>query len=104
MSVCALGQGPGYAASGCRKHRVVRTNALDDNVKFYRVVQGSRREIQGASVKVASGIWHALGLRADGDRFPISCDGKELFTATDDTFPGAGKLALWTTCSPPPNT
>jgi hypothetical protein len=79
-------------------HHVVRADVLGDNVKFYRVV---RREIPGASVKIASGIWHALGLRVDGDSFPISCDGKELSTATDDTVPGASKPALWTTGSPP---
>jgi hypothetical protein len=79
---------------------VVRANALEDNVNFYRVVKGSRREIQGASTKVASDVWHTLGLKADGDVFTISFDGKTLFTVTDRSFPQAGpqagKVALWT--------
>jgi hypothetical protein len=75
---------------------VVRANALEDNVNFYRVVQGSRREITGVSAKVASDAWHSLGLKAEGDKFTISFDGKILFTATDRTFKGAGKVALWT--------
>jgi hypothetical protein len=75
---------------------VVRANALEDNVNFYRVVQGSRRQIQGTSVRVASGAWHTLGLKAEGESFTIAFDGKVLFTATDPTFPGAGKVALWT--------
>ena len=75
---------------------VVRANALEDNVNFYRVVKGSRREIHGASAKVASGVWHTLGLKAEGDRFTISFDGKVLFVATDRTFAKAGKIALWT--------
>ena len=37
-----------------------------------------------------------LGLRAEGERFTITFDGKPLFTATDRTFAGAGKVALWT--------
>jgi hypothetical protein len=75
---------------------VVRANALEDNVNFYRVVKGSRREIQGASAKVSAGVWHSLGLRAIGDRFTVSFDGKVLFAVVDWTFSNAGKIALWT--------
>ena len=75
---------------------VVRANALEDNVNFYRVVQGSRRQIAGNSIKVASDVWHELGLRADGDAFAISFNGKTLFTAEDSTFANSGKCALWT--------
>lgn len=75
---------------------VVRANALEDNVNFYRVVKGSRREMQGASVKVESGAWHTLGLRAEGDRFAISFNGATLFTVTDRTFLDAGRVGLWT--------
>ena len=75
---------------------VVRANALEDNVNFYHVVKGSRREIKGASAKVASGVWHSLGLKADADMFSVSFDGKVLFTVKDRTFTGAGKIALWT--------
>jgi hypothetical protein len=75
---------------------VLRANALEDNVNFYRVVQGSRREIRGVNTKVTSDQWHTLGLRAEGDRFTVRFDGATLFTATDKTFSGAGKVALWT--------
>ena len=75
---------------------VARANALEDNVNFYRVVKGSRREIRGAPAKVASDVWHTLGLKAEGGTFTISFDGKVLFTTTDRTFPGAGRVALWT--------
>jgi hypothetical protein len=75
---------------------VVRANALEDNVRFYRVVKGRREELKGATAKVASNQWHTLGLRAEGDRFTVSFDGTALFTATDRTFAGAGKVALWT--------
>jgi hypothetical protein len=75
---------------------VLRANALEDNVKFYRVVQGSRREIHGVSAKVTSDHWHTLSLRAEGDRFTVGFDGATLFMATDRTFAGAGEVALWT--------
>jgi hypothetical protein len=75
---------------------VVRANALEDNVRFYRVVKGRREQIKGADTKVASNQWHTLGLRAESDRFTVFYDGKELFTAQDATFASPGKVALWT--------
>jgi hypothetical protein len=75
---------------------VVRANALEDNVRFYRVVKGRREQLKGANTKVATGQWHTLGLRAEGDRFTVSFDGKPLFTAEDKTFANPGKVALWT--------
>jgi hypothetical protein len=75
---------------------VVRANALEDNVRFYRVVKGRRAEIKGSNTKVAGNQWHTLGLRAEGERFTVTFDGKALFTAEDKTFSNAGKVALWT--------
>ena len=75
---------------------VVRANALEDNVRFYRVIKGQREQLGGADVKVAPNVWHTLALKAEGDRFSISNDGKTLFTAEDKTFAGPGKVALWT--------
>jgi hypothetical protein len=75
---------------------VARANALEDNVRFYRVVKGKREQLQGANVKVAANQWHTLGLRAEGDKFTVSFDGKALFTGQDKTFDNTGKVALWT--------
>jgi hypothetical protein len=75
---------------------VVRANALEDNVRFYRVIKGKREQLAGANTKVATNTWHTLTLKAEGDRFTISYDGKELYTARDATFADAGKVALWT--------
>lgn len=75
---------------------VVRANALEDNVRFYRIVKGLRTQIEGANIKVSSNEWHALAIKADGDRFTVTFDGKQLYTATDGTFAGAGRVALWT--------
>ena len=75
---------------------VVRANALEDNVNFYRVVQGSRREIHGVTAKVKPDQWHTLSIKAEDDKFTIGFDGTILFTVSDRTFTGAGKVALWT--------
>jgi hypothetical protein len=75
---------------------VVRANALEDNVRFYRMVKGRREQLNGAYIKVTSNDWHTLGLRAEDDRFTISFDGNELFSTTDSTFIKLGKVGLWT--------
>ena len=82
--------------SDAGNYYVVRANALEDNVRFYRVVQGRRQQIQGANLKVSSNEWHTLGLRAEGERFTVSFDGTEIFMAQDSTFANPGKIALWT--------
>jgi hypothetical protein len=75
---------------------VVRANALEDNVRLYRVVKGDRQQFAGANVKVPSGVWQELRLVVRGNRFEVFFGGKSLYTATDATFPGTGRVALWT--------
>jgi hypothetical protein len=75
---------------------VTRANALEDNVRLYRVVKGRRREVARWDGKVASRSWHALAVEARGDRFQVFFDGKPVIDAKDDTFKDAGKVGLWT--------
>jgi hypothetical protein len=75
---------------------LARANALENNVRFYRVVGGKRQMIAGVDAPVASGAWHTLGVTARDDRFIILFNGRELFGATDATFPGPGRVGMWT--------
>jgi hypothetical protein len=82
--------------SSPENYYVVRADALEDNVAFYRVVKGRRQEITGARVKIAANEWHLLGLKAEDNHFAISFDGKQLYTAKDATIAGPGRVGLWT--------
>ena len=75
---------------------VVRANALEDNVRFYHVVKGRRTQLKSANLKVLANEWHTLALKAEGDRFSVSFDGKQLYTVTDKALVNEGKVALWT--------
>ena len=75
---------------------LARANALENNVRFYRVVGGKRQMIAGVDAPVVSGAWHTLGIAARDDRFIILFNGRELFGATDATLPGPGRVGLWT--------
>jgi hypothetical protein len=81
---------------GANDYYVTRANALEDNVRFYRVVKGKRQQLATADLRVALGTWHTLTLKAENDRFTVSFDGRELYTVHDTTFAGAGKVGLWT--------
>lgn len=82
--------------SDSNNYYLTRANALEDNVSFYRVVKGRRQELASANVKVSAGEWHTLTLRAEGNRFTVSFDGKQLLSHADSTFTAPGKVALWT--------
>ena len=75
---------------------VTRANALEDNVRLYRVVKGRRRQFAGWDGKVASQTWHALAVEARGDHLQVFFDGKLVIYSKDDTFKDAGKVGLWT--------
>ena len=75
---------------------VVRANALEDNVRLYKMVCGQRLQFAGTNAKVPSGVWQELRLKVEGNRFEVFLDGKSLYTASDATFAAAGRVALWT--------
>ncbi len=75
---------------------VVRANALEDNVRLYKVVKGERRQFAGVDVKVVSDQWQELGLKLDGNQFEVSLNGHAIFTARDETFTDPGNIGLWT--------
>jgi Domain of Unknown Function (DUF1080) len=83
---------------------VVRANALEDNVVFYIVKNGSRIDLPikgqgrtyGAKAPVTKGGWNTLGLSAEGNTFKISLNGKQLYEVEDKQIPKSGKIGLWT--------
>lgn len=79
-----------------RNYYVARANALEDNVRLYRVVDGRRVQFAGVDTQVLRDRWQVLGLRVEGERLAVSLDGRELFTAADRTFAGQGRVGLWT--------
>ena len=75
---------------------VVRANALEGNVRLYKVIAGRREQLAGADTPVTAGAWHELGLSVRGDRLAVTFDGRELYSVTDGAIGSPGKVALWT--------
>jgi hypothetical protein len=75
---------------------IARANALEDNVRLYKVVGGKRSQFAGKDVPIPSGLWETLGLDVQDDRFEVRLNGEILFEARDRTFKDTGKVGLWT--------
>lgn len=75
---------------------LVRANALEGNVRLYRVVKGKREQLATTDLKVEANTWHALEVVLDGETFRATLDGQAAGEARDSTFGGTGGVGLWT--------
>lgn len=84
---------------------IVRANALENNVVLYKVQGGVRTSLApkdlpsksyGVKHNVPSGVWNHLRVSAQGHLFTVFFNNAKLFEVEDATFPGAGKVGVWT--------
>jgi hypothetical protein len=78
-----------------QSYYVVRANALENNVRLYKMVDGRRKQFGGAEARVASGLWYTLRVVAQGDHIVCYFDGQKLIDVRDATYT-KGKVGLWT--------
>lgn len=79
-----------------RHYYIARANALEQNVRFYKVVDGTRQQLAGWRGAVTQGVWHELTIQAQEDRFTILWNGQPVLDATDQTLQDAGQVGVWT--------
>jgi len=79
-----------------RNYYVARANALERNIRFYKVADGLRQQLASWSGPVTSGVWHELVVEARGDQVAVFWDGQRVLEAQDQTFPDPGRIGLWT--------
>lgn len=75
---------------------LARANALEDNVNFYYVQNGRRREVKGWRGKVATAAWHGLSADMRGDHVGVYFDSAKVIDVRDSRFSAAGKVGVWT--------
>jgi hypothetical protein len=78
-----------------KSYYIIRANALENNFRLYRMVNGRRLQFAGANVKVLTGQWHTLRVVVKGDHIIGYYDGKLLIDAHDKTY-DKGRIGLWT--------
>jgi hypothetical protein len=79
-----------------KNYYIARANALEDNVRLYKVEYGKRKQIGGVNVKVNTGAWHNLKLVIKGAVLKVFFDGKFMLEVKDTTFQNAGMVGFWT--------
>jgi hypothetical protein len=84
-----------FRAQSANDYYVVRANALDNSVRFYRVDKGKRSQLASKEAPIEVGKWHSLRVIAVNDRFEVSLDGKPMFEVTDRSLPQAGAMGVW---------
>jgi hypothetical protein len=79
-----------------KNYYIARMNPLEDNFRLYKVVDGTRKQLDTKEGLTArAGEWHKISIRMQGDKIECSLDGKKLLTAKDDTFKSKGQVGLW---------
>lgn len=75
---------------------ICRANPLEDNFRVYFVKNGARKQLESASVKIPSGVWHTIRVEQAGDHILCWLNGEKLLDVHDSTFPSEGGIGLWT--------
>ncbi len=75
---------------------MVSANALEDEVRLYKVIDGVRHPIAGANTHIGTGEWHWMKLIVKDNHFQVFLEDALLFEADDTTYPQAGQIGLAT--------
>ncbi|MGD0045059.1 MAG: family 16 glycoside hydrolase, partial [Isosphaeraceae bacterium] len=83
-----------WRAKDAKNYYVARFNPLENNFRVYTVVDGKRTQLQSAEATYP-GAWCHLRVTMKGDHIVCYKDGVKLLDVHDATFPGPGKIGLW---------
>lgn len=75
---------------------MARYNPLESNLRFYRVVNGNRKELKSVDSDIKQGEWFTMSIIMKGNKVSCSLHGKTMIESTDDTFKSAGLIGFWT--------
>jgi Domain of Unknown Function (DUF1080) len=75
---------------------IARCNPLENNFRFYRVVNGNRKQLKSVDCSVKKGEWFSMSIEMNGNKISCSLNSMKMIDATDDTFKSPGHVGLWT--------
>jgi hypothetical protein len=75
---------------------IARYNPLENNLRFYRVVNGSRKQLLSVDSNIKQGEWFTMSIEMNGNKITCALNGVKLIETTDDTFKSAGQIGFWT--------
>ncbi|NOY23233.1 MAG: hypothetical protein GXO70_06965, partial [Acidobacteria bacterium] len=75
---------------------IARFNPLEDNFVAYSVINGVRRILVSATVKLPAGKWHRMKIVQRGNRFACYLNGRKLLETNVKKINRAGGVGMWT--------
>jgi hypothetical protein len=90
------GGGPLWRARDPNNYYITRWNPLENNLRLYYVQAGKRTQVASADITTDPKAWHTIKVTHIGNKITVAFDGKTLIEKEDATFPGPGRIGLWT--------
>ncbi|RUT79119.1 family 16 glycoside hydrolase [Ancylomarina longa] len=90
------GGGPVWRFQNENNYYVARINPLENNFRVYKVVNGNRKELKSANIKINTAQWYKLKISMLGNEIKCYLNGELALETTDNTFTDSGKIGLWT--------
>ncbi len=90
------GGGLVWRAQDVNNYYVARYNPLEDNFRVYKVVDGQRKQLESAALRIDHEAWHVLKIVMREDHIECYLNGEKHLDVHDTTFSNAGKIGLWT--------
>ena len=75
---------------------IARFNTLENNFRFYRVVNGNRKQLKSIDCAIRTGVWFTMSVEMKGNNISCSLNSIKMIETTDDTFKTPGNAGLWT--------
>ena len=91
-----MGGGLIWRARDHQNYYIARANPLEQNIRFYRVVNGVRHELANFNHIISIKAWQTLQVVARGNRFKIFFNEQPVIDISDETFQTGGEIGLWT--------
>lgn len=79
-----------------RNFYVARVSVLNNNLRFYKFVQGLRGQPVGPDIKIERGAWQELSVECEANRIHILLNGHEAMPTLNDGSFIAGKFGFFT--------
>ena len=91
-----MGGGLIWRAQDNKNYYIVRANPLEQNIRFYRVVNGVRHKLKNFNHIISIKAWQTIRVVARGNNFKIYFNSQLVIDINDETFQTDGKIGLWT--------
>lgn len=75
---------------------VIRANAFDKSLKYYKVINGVRTPLIGPNINIEQNVWYDLKIECKGNQFKAWLNDKEALPTIVDSSYARGRIGFWT--------